>query len=1267
MTRAARSQRRILFALALGASATLLGCEQASGPTRSSDLSVNVSVPSLSASGPDGIVATGVEIVVGQTRAGGDFATFGRATVPPSGFGQRVPVPTKLACGSPISCTVSVRLRLIGAGASAPFDSSDVGPITMAGGQTPEVGGFAFRRPVRLQMLDSVITPAVGQSLILRVRLLDAAGGVLSGRTVAFGTSDPTVATVDADGRVTGVRQGRAVISATRDGLVGTATVWVNGIPSDLTVNASVPALSASGPDGIVATSAELVVGQTRAGGSFATYGRVTVPSSAFGTRVPVATRLDCGSPISCTVSVRLRLSASGAVAPFDSSDIGPYTMANGQAPEVSGFVFRRPVRLQVIDTLLTPAVGQAQLLRVRLLDAAGGVLAGRPVVFSSSDPTVATVDAEGRVTGVRQGRAVISAERDGLQGATSNVWVNGVPTGLTVNVGLPALSATGPEGIVASGAEIVVGQTRAGGSFASFGRAAVAASSFGQRVPVATRLDCGSPISCTVSVRLRLSATGATAPFDSADIGAFTMANGQAPEVSGFVFRRTSRVQVLDSVLTPSVGQVQTMRVRLLDAAGAALAGRIVTYSSSDASVATVDTGGRVTGVRPGRAVVTASRDGQTGTASVAVNAVASFTLTASATRVTATVPVRLTATLSVPAGTNRRVLYRSSDTAVATVDTGGVVTTRREGTVALTAIADVDTTQRRTVTITIDPYRAATSWRYQIAAERAPFADHIGGLWGQRSDSVFAVTCNGGFVRRWDGTAWQAVTQLNFCARHIAGTSSRNIVVVGNGQIWRYDGTAWARENVTFPGNLEWASAAELSVFAVGTGGLIMRRDPSGWTTMPSGTTRDIRTVSAWSSTEAWAAGDGRTVLRLVNGAWQQATGLPSSLTDCAGVYMRGPRDVFVSCFENSYGWAIYRWDGSGWTRMDNTVYRQRQWSFFPVEGTLFAVGEEGMVMRLDGETWRIDAPQVGESRMTGGFGDRNGAVVVGWHGVSYARRAGRWELVSHIPSYRGLWGDGSGNLIGVGVQGAIDRFDGTRWSVMRPGGGQGLLSVWGASSNTIFASGFNGTLLRFDGGNWQTLPSPTTAGIPSVWGARADSVWAVTYNGEILFYNGSSWQLQFRTGRALRSIHGLDARSVWAVGDEGRIWKFDGRFWTREESSSEASLAGVLAVGDRVFAAGGTELLERRDGAWRTTGSFAGQNYFWLAGTNPRDIYAGGCGATVRRFDGTAWNTETNVSTCTASAFAPPGGGVVIGGFFRDLVIGTSPNGASPGSPR
>lgn len=61
--------------------------------------------------------------------------------------------------------------------------------------------------------------------------LKDASGNVLSGRTVTWSSATTSVATVDANGLVTGVSSGTSVISATSEGKTGTATVTVTANP----------------------------------------------------------------------------------------------------------------------------------------------------------------------------------------------------------------------------------------------------------------------------------------------------------------------------------------------------------------------------------------------------------------------------------------------------------------------------------------------------------------------------------------------------------------------------------------------------------------------------------------------------------------------------------------------------------------------------------------------------------------------------------------------------------------------------------------------------------------------------------------------------------------------------------------------------------------------------------------------------------------------------------------------------------------------------
>jgi uncharacterized protein YjdB len=66
-----------------------------------------------------------------------------------------------------------------------------------------------------------------GKSTTLTARVMDAAGNTLTGRAVAWTSGDTRIATIDQAGVVRGVRRGTAVITATSEGKLGTATVRV--------------------------------------------------------------------------------------------------------------------------------------------------------------------------------------------------------------------------------------------------------------------------------------------------------------------------------------------------------------------------------------------------------------------------------------------------------------------------------------------------------------------------------------------------------------------------------------------------------------------------------------------------------------------------------------------------------------------------------------------------------------------------------------------------------------------------------------------------------------------------------------------------------------------------------------------------------------------------------------------------------------------------------------------------------------------------------
>lgn len=71
------------------------------------------------------------------------------------------------------------------------------------------------------------VSVSSGKSTQLVAKVTDAAGNELSGRTVAWTSSDTRFVTVDSKGLAKGVRKGSAVITATSEGKAGTATVKV--------------------------------------------------------------------------------------------------------------------------------------------------------------------------------------------------------------------------------------------------------------------------------------------------------------------------------------------------------------------------------------------------------------------------------------------------------------------------------------------------------------------------------------------------------------------------------------------------------------------------------------------------------------------------------------------------------------------------------------------------------------------------------------------------------------------------------------------------------------------------------------------------------------------------------------------------------------------------------------------------------------------------------------------------------------------------------
>jgi uncharacterized protein YjdB len=139
--------------------------------------------------------------------------------------------------------------------------------------------------------------------------------------------------------------------------------------------------------------------------------------------------------------------------------------------------------------------------------------------------------------------------------------------------------------------------------------------------------------------------------------------------------------------------GATLTLTATPRDAAGNALSGHAVTWTTADSSVATVSSAGLVSAKGAGSTQITATSDGKSAAATITVTAaaVASISVVPAAdTLASFGDTARYTAVLKDAAGntlTGRTVVWTSSNDTLVTVSTTGLVTAVHNGTVTITA----------------------------------------------------------------------------------------------------------------------------------------------------------------------------------------------------------------------------------------------------------------------------------------------------------------------------------------------------------------------------------------------------------------------------------------------------------------------------------------------------------------------------------------------------------------------------------------------------
>lgn len=515
-----------------------------------------------------------------------------------------------------------------------------------AGGKSVLVPVTVSVRPVAVvRIAPEGSTIRVGQSAQLSVQLFDAGGNELSGRTVTWSTSAATLATVSALGRVTGVAAGTVTITATAEGVNGTALVVVQPIP--VASVALTPATVAM-LDG--ASTALTAVPRDSAGKTL-TGRTITWSSSAPG----VATVSSSGGLLGVAPGTATITATSEGKSATSRVTVSPVPVAT----------------VTVSPSTATVVVGQTATLTARVADSSGTLLSGRTVAWTSDAPAVATVNAStGLVTTIATGTAKITATSEGKSGvATISVPIVPVasiqvtPASLTMLAGeTQRLTAKtlDAQGKVLTGRVVTwIGGAPAVATVDTLGN--VRAIAIGSAVIVAT--SEGARVSVPVSV----------------------------------VPITVAKVNVTPAAPTMESGRSLQLTASILDIRGRAIAGKSATWTSSNTSAATVSSSGRVTANIPGTTTITATSDGVSGSATVTVTLVklARITLTPATASLYAGASLEVGMQLTDAVGhvltpTGRTIVWASSAPAVASVSPLGVVTAVAAGTATISVTVD-------------------------------------------------------------------------------------------------------------------------------------------------------------------------------------------------------------------------------------------------------------------------------------------------------------------------------------------------------------------------------------------------------------------------------------------------------------------------------------------------------------------------------------------------------------------------------------------------
>ena len=450
-------------------------------------------------------------------------------------------------------------------------------------------------------------------------------------KTVTWSSSAPTIASVDASGKVTALAVGTATITvSTTNGRTAICTVEVKPI--------EVESVSLS------QTTAPLTVGDNLTLTATVAPDNATDKTVTWSSSAPAIASVDASGKVAALAVGTATITA---------------TTTNGMTATCAVEV--KPIEAESVSLSQTTAaikIGESVTLTATV---APDNTTDKTVTWSSSAPTIASVDASGKVTALAVGSATITSTTTNGMTATcavevklieaESVTLSQTTATLTVDDNLTLTATVAPDNatdkaVTWSSSAPTIASVDASGK--------VTALAVGTTTITATTTN-GKTATCAVEVK----------PIEAESVT---------------LSQTTANLKVGDNLtLTATVTPATTTD-------------KAVTWSSSAPTIASVDASGKVTALAVGTATITATTtNGKTATCAVTVRArivaATGISIDQTSAELTEGESLSLTATVSPANATGKTVGWTSNNPSVATVDATGEVSAISAGTATITA----------------------------------------------------------------------------------------------------------------------------------------------------------------------------------------------------------------------------------------------------------------------------------------------------------------------------------------------------------------------------------------------------------------------------------------------------------------------------------------------------------------------------------------------------------------------------------------------------